>query len=137
MRRQPVAVNVPIKKGTMQITISKNYNDETWGLRPASGLFKGVLIATAERLSLKQVSFRGKTMVGVVKALWGVTILCEQIYEDVPTIHALGLTGVFDQTVGEPLVLDYDGYIRSSRTKASVAQRVVVAGDTIYARGAE
>jgi hypothetical protein len=121
----------------MQITISRNYNDETWGLRPTSGLFEGVLIATAERLSLKQVSFKGRTMVGAVKALWGVTILCEQIYDDVQTIHALGLTGVFDQTVGEPLVLDYDGYIRSSRTKAETAQRVVVLGAAVFAKGVE
>lgn len=121
----------------MQITISKNYNDETWGLRPTSGLFEGVLIATAERLNLKQVSFKGKTMVGAVKALWGVTILCDKIYDDVATIHALGLMGVFDQTVGEPLSLDYDGYIRSSRTKAKTAQRVVVLGSLIYAKGVE
>lgn len=121
----------------MQITISKNHKDDTWALRPTSGMFEGVLIATAERLSLKQVAFQGKTMVGVVKALWGVTVLCEGIYDDVLTIHALGLRGVFDQTLGEPLVLDYDGYIRSSRTKASAAQRVVVIGDAVYAKGVE
>jgi len=121
----------------MQITISKTYKDDTWALRPTSGMFEGVLIATAERLSLKQVAFQGKTMVGVVKALWGVTVLCEGIYDDVPTIHALGLRGVFDQTLGEPLVMDYDGYIRSSRTKASAAQRVVVIGDAVYAKGVE
>lgn len=119
------------------MTVSKSYIGECWDLRPTSGPFNGVLIAKAERLSLKQVSFMGKTMVGVVKALWGATILCEQIYDDVPTIRALGLTGVFDQTVGEPLVLDYDGYIRSIRTKAKNAQRVVVLGDTIYAKGVE
>ncbi len=124
-------------KDTMQITISKNHNDENWGLRPTSGLFEGVLIATAERLSLKQVSFHGKTMVGVVKALWGATILCDKIYDDVATIHALGLRGVFDQIVGETLVLDYDGYIRSSRTKAKTAQRVVVLGAAIFAKGVE
>ena len=121
----------------MNITISKNKDDETWALRPTSGMFEGELIATAERLSLKHVAFHGKTMVGVVKALWGVTVLCEGTYDDVPTIHALGLRGVFDQTLGEKLVLDYDGYIRSSRTKASTAQRVVVIDDAIYAKGVE
>lgn len=121
----------------MNLEITRSRGEDNWLLRPTSGVFEGVLIATAERLSLKQVAFHGKTMVGVVKALWGVTVLCEGIYDDVQTIHALGLRGVFDQTLGEPLVLDYDGYIRSSRTKASAAQRVVVIGDAVYAKGVE
>ena len=121
----------------MNLEIKRSRSDDNWLLSPTSGMFEGVLIATAERLSLKQVAFHGKTMVGVVKALWGVTVVCEGIYDDVPTIHALGLRGVFDQTLGEPLVMDYYGYIRSSRTKASAAQRVVVIGDAVYAKGVE
>ena len=121
----------------MNLEIMRSRDSDTWLLRPTSGLFDGVLIATAENLSLKRVAFQGRTMVGVVKALWGVAVLCEGIYDDVPTIHALGLRGVFDQTLGEPLVMDYDGYIRSSRTKASAAQRVVVIGEAIYAKGVE
>ena len=121
----------------MNLEIMRSRDSDTWLLRPTSGLFDGVLIATAENLSLKRVAFQGRTMVGVVKALWGVTVLCEGIYDHAPTIHSLGLQGVFDQSLGEKLNLDYDGYIRSSRTKASAAQRVVVLGDTIYAKGVE
>lgn len=121
----------------MNLEIMRSRDSDTWLLRPTSGLFKGVLIATAESLSLKRVAFQGRTMVGVVKALWGVTVLCEGIYDHAPTIHALGLRGVFYQTRGEPLALDYDGYIRSSRTPASTAQRVVVIGDAVYGEGVE
>ena len=121
----------------MNLEIMRSRDSDTWLLRPTSGMFNGVLIATAESLSLKRVAFQGRTMVGVVKALWGVTVLCEGIYDHTPTIHSLGLQGVFDQSLGERLNLDYDGYIRRNRTKASAAQRVVVLGDTIYAKGVE
>lgn len=128
-----VATAKPFRE-TMKITVSRT-KDETWALRLTSGMFEDVLIATAEGLCLREVVFQGRTMVGVIKALWGTTVLCGDIYDHAPTIRALGLRGVFYQTLGEPLDLDYDGYIRSSRTPASTAQRVVVIGNTIYGEG--
>lgn len=121
----------------MQFSLSKNREQEVWNIRPNTGAFESVLVATAEHVNLKQVVFEGKTMIGTIKALWGVTILCEDVYNDPRTLRALCLGDVFDTVLEESLILDYDGYLDSNKKVCRAANRVYANGQRIFARGVE
>ena len=46
-----------------------------WAIRGTDGCFKGETLATAESLSLSNVSKQGKRLYGTLMASWGVTVL--------------------------------------------------------------
>lgn len=121
----------------MQFTLSKDREHDVWNIRPTSGAFESVLVATAEQVNLKHVVFEGKTMIGTIKALWGVTVLCEDVYEDPQTLRALSLGKFFDTNLEETLTLDYDGYLSGSKKVCIAAKRVLATRQGIYARGVE
>ena len=50
-------------------------------------------------------------MVGLLKAVHGLVILCERVYDDARTLRSLGIRHTFDTALGEPLSIDYDGFL--------------------------
>lgn len=121
----------------MKFTLSKNREQDVWNIRPNSGAFESVLVATAEQINLKQVTFEGRTLVGTIRAMWGITILCEDVYNDPATLRGLGLGGVFDSMLKESMTEDYDGFFDSDNKLCKSAKWVLVTRDEIYVRGAE
>jgi len=120
----------------MQFVISKNENN-TWGITPASGAFEGIKIAEAEGINLQAVKFAGRTLIGGIKALWGATVLDEDVYSDMETLRGLHLGGRFDVKLEEKLTLDYDGFTDMANHLCRGAKKVLLIGGHIYARGAQ
>lgn len=118
----------------MQFTISKNENG--WNISPLSGTLEGRVVATAEGVNLQGVKFAGKHILGGIKALWGATVLLEEIYADPETLRGLHLGGCFDTNLDEKLVLDYDGFLDRTNTVMKGAKKLLAIGNHIYARGA-
>jgi hypothetical protein len=118
----------------MEFMIAKN-NDSTWTLTPLSGVFKNRKIAQADRVALKRVRFEGKTMIGRIKALWGLNLLCDEVFDDNATLRALALQGVFDELTGDQLMIDYDGFSTRAQRCCKAAARVFAVGDEIFAKG--
>ena len=117
----------------MEFSISRNI--EGWILKPASGRFQGAAIAHVEGVTIKGVKFQGRTILGKVQALWGATILDDELYSDMPTLRGIGLRGRF-AVGGEPLTMDYDGFMDTANRLCKTATRVTLIGDAIYAKGA-
>lgn len=117
----------------MEVIVRRNI--EGWNLTPTSGRFDGVVIAHVDGVTLKGVRFNARTVIGKVRALWGATILDDEVYSDMPTLRALGLRGRFDPN-GEPLTMDFDGFMDATNRLCKTARGVTLIGDAIYARGA-
>ena len=120
----------------MTFTLSKN-NRGVWNIRPNFGRFAGQLIATAEAVEAAAVRFEGRTMVGSIQAVWGMTLLSDAIYDDKETLRGLSLRGAFSPQLQQRLVQDYDGFLDSGKKLCKAARRVAAFGETIYARGVE
>lgn len=120
----------------MTFTLSKN-NQGVWNIRPNFGRFAGQLIATAEAIEAAAVRFEGRTMVGSIQAVWGMTLLSDAIYDDKETLRGLSLRGAFSPQLQQRLVQDYDGFLDSGKKLCKAARRVAAFGETIYARGVE
>ena len=117
----------------MKFLISKN--ESGWSLSPTSGPFEGVIVATADGVSMKGVAFAGKKLFGTVKAVWGATILLEEVFSSMCTLRGLAICRRFD-IGGEPLVIDYDGFMDKANRLCKTAQHVTLIGDAVYAKGA-
>ena len=76
-------------------------------------------------------------MVGSIKAVWGITLLSDAIYDDMETLRGLSLRGKFRSQLQQRLVQDYDGFLDSAKKLCRAARRVAAYGETIYARGVE
>ena len=118
----------------MHVTVSKA-SDGTWAIRPVSGRFESALVAKADAVNLTRVRFEGKTMVGLLKAVHGLVILCERVYDDARTLRSLGIRHTFDTALGEPLSIDYDGFLSKAMVGVKRATRVVAVGEEVYAKG--
>lgn len=120
----------------MIFTLSKN-SQGSWNIRPNFGRFEGQLIATAEAVEATAVTFEGRTIVGSIRAVWGMTMLSDAIYDDKETLRGLSLRGAFSPQLQQRLVQDYDGFMDSGKKLCKAARRVAAFGETIYARGVE
>lgn len=120
----------------MLFAIKKNTNN-SWGIAPVSGVFKGVTIATAECIDLTSVVATGDVVTGTMKAVWGLQISTEvDVYSDTETIRALCLGKAFKGGRAEHRIewgrdglydLDSSRIIRSCR-------RLVLLGSSIFRR---
>lgn len=119
----------------MYFTITSNAAKTEWNISPLSGSLEGAIVATVEGMNLEHVKFVGKTMVANIRALWGATILMEEVYGDMETLRALHLGGVFDTQGFEKLTVDYDGYLDMSRRVCKGAKRLLAMGSAIHAKG--
>jgi hypothetical protein len=114
--------------------LSKN---DGWNVVPLSGAFSGRIVATVDGLNLHNVKFAGKTIVGSIKALWGITVMYEEVYSDMETLRALSIGGTFDTSLEEKLVLDFDGYLDVAGRVCKSAKKLLAIGSQIYAKGAK
>lgn len=118
----------------MQFQITQDSNN-TWNIKPLSGALEGRTIANVEGINLQGVKFAGKTMIGAIKALWGVTVLVEDMYSDMETLRAMCLGGVFDTSMDEKLVIDFDGYVDVANHVCKGAKKLLAIGNSIMAKG--
>lgn len=123
----------------MDFCISKNEenNENNWNITPLSGVLEGQIVAVAEGINLQVCKFSGKTVLGTIKALWGATVLIEDVYSDMETLRGLHLGGCFDTNVTERLTMDYDGLLDRTNKVMSGAKKVLAIGGQIYAKGAK
>lgn len=119
----------------MLFAIQKN-DKSTWSVTPTSGVHEGVAVAEVDGINLKRVKVVGKTLIGTIKAVWGCTILCEDVYDDHETLRSLALGGCFDMSPEEPLRFDFDGLYDTANRQVRTARAVVAIGPNIYAEGA-
>ncbi len=119
----------------MRFAIQKTKN-ETWNVIPTSGALEGVPVAEVEGVNLKGVSFVGRTIIGSIKALWGATILIEDVYADHDMLRSLALGGKFDMSPEEVLWTDFDGWHDTVNHVVRTAKAVVAIGPATYAKGA-
>lgn len=118
----------------MQFTISKN-EDNGWNLKPMSGMFEGQTVATAEGVTLQDVMFAGRTAIGTIRAVWGMSIVMEDVYADLHTLRGLHIGGTFNVIDQERLTLDFDGYSNAANRLCKAAKRLMVIGNQIYGKG--
>lgn len=110
-----------------------------WTVVPDSGKYKDVPVIHAELVSMSSVRFESRIATGILLGVWGATIIENGIFTDPSTLRFLGFGNKkpLQLSLPEPLTLDYDGYLNSNMVKCSVATRLLLVGDHIYAKGAE
>ena len=118
----------------MLCLIQKN-NQGSWNIVPQSGVFEGVVVATAEGVNLKGVKSVAQTLVGTVNAVWGLTILSDAVYEDVETLRTLRIGKSFDMSPQEKLWFDYDGLHDSVNHVVRSGAAVVAFGSSVFGKG--
>lgn len=118
----------------MQFMISKN-EDNGWNLKPMSGMFEGQTVATADGVNLQDVMFAGRTAIGTIRAVWGMSIMLEDVFTDLHTLRGLNIGGVFNVKEDERLTLDFDGYSNAANRLCKAAKRLMVIGNQIYGKG--
>lgn len=118
-----------------RITRIDSENNTLWNIIPTSGAYADQVIATAEGVNMQHVTFEAKTMIGNIKAVWGMSVLMDDIYGDIDTIRGLHLGGRFDTKVESPLTLDYDGFFDTAMRVCRGASRILAIGNSIYGKG--
>ena len=121
----------------MNFVISRQNGSECgiWNITPDGGALAGVVIATAEGVSLQDVTFSACTVIGTIKAVWGLVIQVEDLYNDPDTLRALRLGKPFCEYPQEKLVFDYDGFVDRANRVCRSAKRLLVIGTGIFAGG--
>ena len=94
-------------------------------------------VAKVEGVSMIGVKFFSKQATGTVCAIWGASILRDDVYDDVATLRNLALGGTFFMDAEEPLHIDYDGYQDSLNSKVRRAKKVVFIKGRAFAKGAQ
>lgn len=117
----------------MQFSIRRGEN--TWELTPMSGKFEGQVVATVDGINLRHVSFAGKTAVGLIKAVWGLNVVMDEIYGDPCTFQGLHIGGTFSTDIDDRVTLDFDGYLDAANRLCRTAKRLLLIGDQIYGEG--
>ena len=121
----------------MNFSVSKNKENELWDIRLETGL----LLATAEAVSMSKVAFVGRTLVGNIKGVWGLTNLHEAAEQDFHLLKAMGIGGSFNIVTLEhcghtKLYLDYDGFFDIKGRKRSTCHYPVANREVLMAKGA-
>ena len=89
-------------------------SESGWDLTPTSGPFDGRVVGRADGISLKGVRFANKTVLGTIKAVWGLTVLIDDVYDSMYTLRGLKIGGVF-MPAGNKIHVDFDGFFRNKR----------------------
>ena len=120
----------------MQFFAQKN-NKQTWNLIPTCGAFAGQVVAEAEGVNMKHASFTEEgAVVGTIKALWGVAVLLDDIYDELDTIRSLRIGHNFNMNADDRLVSDSDGVKHSYNLRLlHGAKQLVLMGKALYAKG--
>ena len=105
-----------------------------WNVTALSGRYVEKVIARAEGVSLSDVQFSNKALSGNITAVWGL-VLDECVYDDPSTLRGLQLGRAFDVKPGESLTPDFDGYCNRANRPVRSADRVMVMGKEVYAKG--
>ena len=118
----------------MLVTINKN-DKKVWDITPNSGRFQGRVVATAEGIDLTSVVVGTNSVVGALKAVWGIQIK-DEVYDDLETIRALGLGRAFTSGAEHPVAWSTKGlYDTDSGKILRRCQRMVILGSSIFRRG--
>lgn len=118
----------------MQFAIRQTVNG-TWLLTPKSGRFAGVDVAEVEGLSMHHAVSVGKTIVGPLRATWGMTVLDDRVYEDRETVRGLAINGVFTPASRDQVWLDFDGLRNWQNHATGKVMSLIAFGHRLYAKG--
>lgn len=96
-----------------------------WSVIAQEGRFNGKEIAVVEGISLSNVIFNGRQIIGFGSGVWGATVH-DFVHECAKTLRALGINRPFDSRARFPVILTDDGFFRDAATQAivRVAQQV-------------
>ena len=78
----------------MRIRIEQAHSG-AWLLTPQSGKFCGKVVAIADGISMRSVTFEGAYIYGEVRAVYGLVPTEDLIFHDPDTIKGLGIGGNF------------------------------------------
>ncbi len=106
-----------------------------WAITPDSGKFNGCPIAHAYGLSMRNVVFNCRVVVGRIKAVWGAEISVPEVFSDPRTLSGLGLGKPLDPSPSEQLTLDFDGFLDATNLPCKTASRLLLIGSNVYAKG--
>jgi hypothetical protein len=109
-------------------------SESGWDLTPTSGPFDGRVVGRADGISLKGVRFANKTVLGTIKAVWGLTVLIDDVYDSMYTLRGLKIGGVF-MPAGNKIHVDFDGFFNGANVRCQGAKFVTLIGDCVYAKG--
>ena len=90
----------------MRIKIEQAHSG-AWLLTPQSGKFCGKVVAIADGISMRNVTFEGAYIYGEARAVYGLMPMGGLIFLDPDTIKGLGLGGNFNMRDGN--VLEFSG----------------------------
>ena len=122
----------------MELILRKT--ETSWTISPTEGQFENQIIADVEGVSMKNARVEGKTIVGTIDALWGVTLKVVEAFDDIDFVRSLHMGAAFPVELGQKLKLDFDGLStlsggrNSPHTCVKSAKRISVLNDTIYGR---
>jgi len=113
----------------MLVAACKNKNG--WALIPQDGRFAGQVVAEVEALSMEKVEVEARSLIGTLKAVWGVTVLIDEAMSDGGTVKSLGIGKNFGPVGGPELRMDYDG-LWSANALVKKVRRLSAFGNKIY-----
>lgn len=119
----------------MEFALKKNM-EKTWDLVPTAGIFAGQTVAQVEGADLVGARFSESKVIGVVKALWGISVLLDDVYSDPETIRAMCIGKAFSAIPNQVVVPDRDGFKDNYTLRLlKGAKQVMLLGASVYSRG--
>lgn len=119
----------------MELAVKKNI-EHSWDIVPNSGAFAGQVVATVEGANITSARFGEGCVVGVVRALWGLNVILDEVYSDRETARALCIGKAFGEVPKQVVVADRDGF-KDSYTLRLLhgAKQVMLLGASVYSKG--
>lgn len=114
-----------------------SFKQDEWVIVATEGEFAGRVVAVAEGLTLEAVTFVGTTLVGKVKASWGI-VLNDDITTSRTMLRALGIGQTFKSRAAHPFFLATTEFLCSEtkRSMTNAAHAMVLKRGMFYGRKA-
>ena len=102
-------------------------HEDGWVLSPMEGKFSNEDVATAEGLTVEDVSLgEGGKMYGNIKAAWGVTIFNDHVTLDIDMLRALGIGRTFKAKAKKPFRFSDDFFACNETNKKLIKAKHVL-----------
>lgn len=85
------------------------FESGVWSLMPQDGELAGLIVATAEGVTLTDVTFNGDDITGAIQATWGLSVINDDVFNSRHMIKAIGIGQVFKSPAAIPFHFGGDG----------------------------
>lgn len=106
-----------------------------WLITPLSGNFNGKVVAIADGISMRNVTFEGPIIFGEACAVHGLMPIDDMLFNDPATVKGLGLGHSFNMRDGDSLHIASGGYALEGGGYVTGAQTAWVLKDEVQVFG--